>query len=105
MASVGALVGRCQAAQECEAVDVAEVLTLILCFPVAGLLLFALTVIEERLPDQSPGTSPSRQAGQEIGRSPAGRGTLIVWPADRARRKQSPARQAPAVDDQHRQAG
>ena len=41
--------------REYEAVNVAGALTLIFCFPVAGPLLFALTLIEERLPDQPPG--------------------------------------------------
>ena len=90
---------------ECEAVNVADALTLILCFPVMGLLLFTLTAIEEWLSDQPPSAHPSDEAGQETGPGPAGRGALVRWPADRSHRRQSPVRQAPAAGRQYRQAG
>lgn len=68
--------------------NVADALTLILCFPAMGLLLYALTVIEERLPGASAGKRPpsqarpgAREAGPAAGpggpgknRSPAERG-------------------------------
>jgi len=86
-------------------VDLGEALVLVLCFPVAGLLLFALTVIEKRLPGEPPCTHPRREAGREDDRRPADRQRLILWPTDRARRKQSSVRRAPAADRQYRQAG
>lgn len=83
---------------------VAEVPTLILCFPAMGLLLFALGVIEERLPGP-PGKRPPGEAGREKGLGPAERGVLVRWPAGRAPGKQSSGTEAPAADRQYRQAG
>ena len=84
--------------------DLGEALVLVLCFPVAGLLLFALTVIEERLPGEPPCAHPPHEAGREDDRRPADRQGLIPRPPDRVRRKQSSLRRAPAADRQYRQA-
>ena len=84
--------------------DLGEALVLVFCSPVAGLLPFALTVIEERLPGEPPCAQSPREAGREDDRRPADRQRLIQWPADRARRKQSSVRRAPAADRQYRQA-
>lgn len=43
---------------ECEAMNLADVLTLILCFPAMGLLLYVLTAIEGHLPGQPPRPAP-----------------------------------------------
>ena len=93
-----------------KAVNVADALTLVLCFPITGLLLFALTTIEEQLPDerppdQPPSAHPTDQAERETGPGPADRGALIRWPAGRVHRKQPPVTQAPAADGHYSQAG
>ncbi len=66
--------------RECEAMTAAEALTLILCFPLMALLLFALTVIEQRLPGQPPGQDEAARAAAGDDRGPADREVLTFGP-------------------------
>lgn len=89
--------------------DLGQALVLIFSFPVMGLLLFVLSVVETWLGDL-PGAAGQDPARPEDAHMPAGTHTLILWPADRAQRGRLPPRKdeatrPPAAGQRYRQAG
>jgi hypothetical protein len=82
-----------------------QILVLVLTFPAVGLMIYALTVIEERISggpgrgEPARGEPRERTRDADRGGDPAG--TLVRWPADRPGQGDVPA----AGGGEHVQAG
>jgi hypothetical protein len=71
-------------------VQIWQALVLVLSFPAMGLLLFVLTVVEERLSGEPSRPVPRQSAGPARERRPPERHRLILWPPDHERRRGAP---------------
>ncbi len=71
-----------------------QVLVLVLSFPVAGLLLYVLTVVERWVATGPGRTAPRERARHAEDHSPAGHQVLVTWPAHRRRQHAASTRRA-----------